>query len=64
MPYPGCMARPASNMPDDPVLVVIADLPSTLTFDEWLAMLAADGPTDLDAEAAAVVREIREHGER
>ena len=57
------MARPASNMPNDPVLVVIEDPPAALTFDEWLALLATDEPTDENAQAAAVVREIRELGE-
>ena len=57
------MARPASNMPNDPVLVVIEDGPSNLTFDEWLALLATDEPTDENAQAASVVREIRELGE-
>ena len=58
------MARPASNMPDDPALVVIEDQPAALTFDQWLGLLAADEPTNENAQAAAVVREIREHGER
>jgi hypothetical protein len=58
------MARAASNMPNDPVLVVIEDRPADLTFDEWLALLAADEPTDENAQAASIVREIRELGER
>ena len=58
------MARPASNMPNDPLLVVIEDQTADLTFDEWLALLATDEPTDENAEAASAVREIRELGER
>jgi hypothetical protein len=57
------MARPASNMPNDPVLVVIEDHPADLTFDAWLALLSTDEPTDENAQAASVVREIRELGE-
>ena len=34
------------------------------TFDDWLALLATDEPTVVDAEAAHIIREIREHGER
>jgi len=58
------MARRAQNTPDDPVLVVIEDADPLQSFDEWLAVLAADEPTDVDAEAAEILREIREHGER
>ena len=58
------MARPASSMPNDPVLVVIEDGPAELTFDEWLTLLATDDPTNENALAAFVVREIREFGEQ
>ena len=58
------MARRADDIPNDPVLVVIDDEEPTLTFDNWLALLAGDEPTEVDAEAAEIVREIREHGER
>jgi hypothetical protein len=64
-PYPEDMARRAEDNPDDPVLVLIEDdEPDLLTFDEWLATLAGDEPTEIDANAAEVLREIREHGER
>ncbi len=51
-------------MPEDPVLVLIDDDEPTMTFDEWLASLALDEPTDVDVGAAEFLREIREHGER
>jgi len=62
--YAWAMARRADDIPNDPVLVVIDDEEPTLTFDDWLALLATDEPTDVDAEAADIIREIREHGER
>ncbi|HUR24371.1 MAG TPA: hypothetical protein VMZ73_10920 [Acidimicrobiales bacterium] len=58
------MARRAEDLPEDPVLVLIEDDEPTMTFDEWLALLASDEPTDVDAGAAEILREIREHGER
>ncbi len=59
------MARRAEDIPNDPILVLIDDEEPTMTFDDWLALVAADGPTDADdAEAADIIREIREHGER
>jgi len=59
------MARRAEDIPDDPVLVLIEDGESDgMTFDEWLAALDDDEPTEIEADAAAILREIREHGER
>jgi hypothetical protein len=58
------MARRAEDRPDDPVLVLIEDVEPLQSFDEWLALLATDEPTALDADAAEILREIREHGER
>ena len=59
------MARRAEEIPNDPVLVLIEDgEPDLTTFDEWLATLASDEPTEIDADAAEILREIREHGER
>lgn len=58
------MARRADELPDDPVIVLIKDEEPTMTFDEWLTTLALDEPTDADAGAAEILREIREHGER
>lgn len=58
------MVSRADDISNDPVLVVIDDGEAPLAFDDWLALLAADEPTNIDAEAAEIVREIREHGER
>ena len=58
------MARRADDLPNDPVLVVVDDEEPTMTFDDWLALLASDEPTEVDANAAETLREIREHGER
>ena len=58
------MARRADEVPEDPVLVLIGDDEPTMTFDEWLAGLAPDEPTDVDVGAAEIIREMREHGER
>ena len=64
-PYPEDMARRAEEIPEDPVLVLIKDgEPDLTTFDEWLATLAGDEPTEIDADATEILREIREHGER
>lgn len=58
------MGPHAKDIPDDSVLVLIADPePGSMTFDEWLTCLAGDGPTDVDANAAEILREIRDHGE-
>lgn len=57
------MARRADDLPHDPVLVLIDDDESRMTFREWLALATEDGITDVDADAAAILREIREHGE-
>ena len=35
-----------------------------MSFEEWLALVDSDEPSDVDAEAAEILREIREHGER
>jgi hypothetical protein len=58
------MAHRAQDLPDDPVLVVIDDAEPLQSFDEWLALLATDEPAAVDADAAEILREIREHGER
>lgn len=57
------MARRADDLPDDPVLVVIDEERPSVTFEEWLALAAEDGITDVDADAAEILRDIREHGE-
>jgi len=49
-------------VPNDPVIVLIDDEP-TMDFDEWLALVDGDEPTDVDAGAAEIIREFREHGE-
>lgn len=58
------MARRAEDLPNDPVLVIIDEEEPMMTTEEWLALLATDEPTDVDADAAEVLRDIREHGER
>jgi hypothetical protein len=59
------VTRRANRIPDDPVLVLIEDPePGSMTFDEWLASLAGDEPTDVDADAAEILREVRDDGER
>ena len=58
------MARRADELPADPVLVLIDDDEPSTTFDDWLTSLTLDEPTDVDAGAAEILREIREHGER
>lgn len=62
--YAGVMARRADDISSDPIIVVIDEEEPVLTFDDWLALLATDDPTGVDAEAAEIIREIREHGER
>jgi hypothetical protein len=57
------MARRLEDRPDDPVLVVIEDEELAETFDDWLAVLDGDAPTEVNAEAAEILRDIREHGE-
>lgn len=57
------MARRADDLPDDPVLVVIDEELPSVTFNEWLALAAEDGITDVDADASDILRDIREHGE-
>jgi hypothetical protein len=58
------MARRVDDLPNDPALVLIEDEEPTMSFDDWLELLSADEPTDVDADAAEIVREIRERGER
>lgn len=58
------MARRVDDLPDNPVLVVIDEDGPVGTFDDWLALLDADEPSELNADAAEILREIREHGER
>lgn len=57
------MAHQAEHLPNDPVLVVIDDGEPEEPLDEWLQVLAADEPTDVDAGAAELIRGIRENGE-
>jgi hypothetical protein len=57
------MARRLEDVPDDPVLVVIDEHEPVGTFDDWLALTDADEPTDVAANAADILRDIREHGE-
>jgi len=57
------MARRAEHLPDDPVLVVLDEDEPVRSLHAWLELLAADGPTEVDAGADEIVRDIREHGE-
>jgi hypothetical protein len=50
-------------LPRDPVVILIEDEEPTMTVEEWLALLENDPPTDVDAGAAEIIREFREHGE-
>lgn len=63
VPYAWRMARRLEDRPDDPVLVVIEDEDLAETFDDWLAVLDSDAPSEVNAEAAEILRDIREHGE-
>lgn len=58
------MARSAEDVSADPVIVVINEGDHEGTFDDWRTILADDEPSDVDADAAEILREIREHGER
>lgn len=58
------MARRAEDLASDPVLVLVEDNGSDLTVEEWLASLKEDGATDVNANAAEILREIGEHGEQ
>lgn len=51
-------------MPKDSVVVLIEDDEPSMTFEEWLALVDEDEPTDVDVGAAEIIREFREHGER
>jgi hypothetical protein len=57
------VARHADHSPEDPTLVLVDDDEPVAPLDDWLALVASDGPTDRDIGAAAVVREFREHEE-
>lgn len=57
------MARPAEHFESDPVIVLIEDGEPTMTFEEWLDLIATDEPVDLGTSAAELLREAREAGE-
>jgi hypothetical protein len=57
------MARSAEHFEIDPVIVLIEDDAPTMTFEEWLDLVAADEPVDLGASAAALLHDARETGE-
>ena len=63
-PYTVPMARRVEDLTNDPVLVLIEGDEPKLTTEEWLALLDEDEPTDVNANAAEILRDIREHGER
>ena len=57
------MAQHAHDAPDDPVIVLVEDDEPAGSFDEWLALVVADGPSESDAGAAEILREFRDRGE-
>jgi hypothetical protein len=48
---------------NDPVLVLVGDEELLGSFDDWLALVATDGPTDTNVGAAEILREFRDKGE-
>lgn len=58
------MARRAEDLKNDPVLQLINADEVLGSVDEWLERLHEIEPTDIDANAAEIIRDIREHGER
>ncbi|MDP9389657.1 MAG: hypothetical protein M3Q48_17520 [Actinomycetota bacterium] len=51
------MARRAEGTPaDESLIVVINDAQPVMSRADWLRLLEADGPTDVDAHAADIVR--------
>lgn len=58
------MARRVEDLPGDQVLVIIDEDEPVGTFDEWRALLAGDELSALNADAAEILRDVREHGER
>lgn len=45
------------------MIVLIEDEEPTMTFEEWLDLIATDEPVDLGTSAAELLREAREAGE-
>jgi hypothetical protein len=58
------MARRAEDLTGDPVLVLMNDEIPEGAFDDWLASLKDAEASPTNANAAEILREIREHGER
>ncbi len=55
--YPWVVARRAEGTPaDESLIVVINDAQPVMSRADWLRLLEADGPTDVDAHAADIVR--------
>lgn len=48
---------------DDSVIVAISNDQPPMARADWLRLLAADGSSDVDAQAAELVRELRERCE-
>ncbi len=59
--YPLLVAKRAEHL--DPVVVQIDDEGPTMSFDEWLAVVADDAPVELGITAAELLAEAREAGE-
>lgn len=47
----------------DPAVVLINDEEPSMTFEEWLALIADDEPVDLGISAAELLAEARAAGE-
>ena len=45
------------------MVVLIEDEEPSMTFEEWLELIAADDPVDLGTSAAELLREARGAGE-
>ncbi len=58
------MVRRAEDLQNDPVLEVLNPDEDLGSVDDWLERLHQIEPTDVDAHAADIIRDIREHGER
>lgn len=55
-------SRAEESFADDLIVVINEDQPAMDRAD-WLRLLSADGETDVDAQAADIVRELRERCE-
>ncbi len=62
--YPCVVTRRAETTGrSDPVIVAIHEERPAISRIEWLRLLETDGQTDVDAQAAEIIRELRERCE-